>query len=104
MRRWINLKKVVPKHDVLKSLKFDNWLATWDNQKTIKKAKDNGKGMAQMLECLGLELTGKHHSGIDDTRNIAKVCQKVIEHGFIFNQAMINDSSQKGEETNEVEN
>ena len=29
--------------------------------------------MAEMLEALGLELVGRHHSGIDDARNIARI-------------------------------
>jgi len=30
-----------------------------------------------MLTKLGLELTGRHHSGIDDTRNIAKILLRI---------------------------
>ena len=29
--------------------------------------------MADMLDCLKLELIGKHHSGIDDAFNIARI-------------------------------
>ena len=31
------------------------------------------RDMAEMLEALGLELVGRHHSGIDDARNIARI-------------------------------
>lgn len=37
------------------------------------------KGMTDMLNHLGLDLIGRHHSGIDDTRNIASICMKMIE-------------------------
>ena len=49
--------------------------------------------MADMLDSVGLKLEGRHHSGIDDARNIAKVCIKLVENGFSFNQAMILDST-----------
>ena len=42
-----------------------------------------------MLKWCGLELVGKHHSGIDDARNIAKVVVKMLELGFEFNQSMV---------------
>ena len=42
-----------------------------------------------MLKWCGLELVGKHHSGIDDARNISKVVVKMLELGFEFNQSMV---------------
>jgi len=42
-----------------------------------------------MLEWCALELEGRHHSGIDDARNIAKVAMKLVEQGFVFNQSMV---------------
>jgi len=35
--------------------------------------------MEQMLEACGLDLDGRHHSGIDDSRNICKVAEKLME-------------------------
>ncbi len=49
-----------------------------------------GAGMKRMLEYLGIELTGRHHSGIDDCRNIAKIWQKMVEHGYILSNHSIN--------------
>ena len=43
-----------------------------------KKTKVKGLGMAAMLEQLGLQLVGRHHSGIDDTRNIARIVIELI--------------------------
>ena len=34
---------------------------------------NKGFSMATMLNDLGLELIGTHHSGIDDARNIARI-------------------------------
>jgi len=39
------------------------------------------KGMDAMLETLGLELTGHHHLGIDDARNIAKIVCELARRG-----------------------
>lgn len=37
------------------------------------------KGMPFMLQHFGLELEGRHHSGIDDSRNIARILAKLAE-------------------------
>lgn len=47
------------------------------------------KGMPHMLNLCGLELEGKHHSGIDDSKNIARVVLKCIEKGYKFHQGMV---------------
>lgn len=38
-------------------------------------------GMAAMLHSLGMELIGHHHSGIDDTRNIARILLELHKRG-----------------------
>ena len=40
--------------------------------------------MPQLLELAGLELEGRHHSGIDDARNIARCVVKSLEKGFNY--------------------
>ena len=39
--------------------------------------------MANMLKGLNLTLDGRHHSGIDDCRNTAKILIKLIELGLL---------------------
>ena len=58
-RRWINVKRP-----------FARWA----------KAK-KGPGMAGMLKALGLELKGRHHRGIDDCRNIARIVRTLRQAG-----------------------
>uniref|UniRef100_A0A7S3D2N4 Exonuclease domain-containing protein n=1 Tax=Palpitomonas bilix TaxID=652834 RepID=A0A7S3D2N4_9EUKA len=41
-------------------------------------------GMARMLEELNIELKGRHHSGIDDSRNIADMVRYLIRKGGSF--------------------
>ena len=61
-RQWVNIKK-----------HFAAWRGV---TKTT--------GMAGMLRKLGIELTGRHHSGIDDCRNIAKIARYLAENGVLL--------------------
>ncbi len=47
------------------------------------------QGMTDMLDLCGLKLEGRHHSGIDDSRNIAACVVKCLEKGFDFHQGMV---------------
>jgi ERI1 exoribonuclease 2 len=46
---------------------------------TIHRAKSSG--MTSMLRALGLELEGRHHRGIDDSRNIARIVLALHDRG-----------------------
>ena len=39
-------------------------------------------GMPGMLNALQIPLSGRHHSGIDDCRNITKILVRMIKDGF----------------------
>ncbi|KAL3941432.1 MAG: hypothetical protein SGBAC_004202 [Bacillariaceae sp.] len=59
---------------------FSNWV-------NIEKAygkfyKRKALGMTTMLDDLDLKLEGWHHSGIDDARNIARVCARMLADGW----------------------
>lgn len=41
-------------------------------------------GMPSMLSYLNLKLDGRHHSGIDDSRNITKIVQRMINDNYKF--------------------
>lgn len=56
---------------------------------TIKKCKPTVRGMTDMLELLELELEGRHHSGIDDCKNLTRVVQKLMQEGYKFTQGMV---------------
>ncbi len=43
-----------------------------------------GPGMMRMMRELGLEPQGRHHSGIDDTRNIARILTHLLTRGATF--------------------
>jgi inhibitor of KinA sporulation pathway (predicted exonuclease) len=41
-----------------------------------------GGGMKNMLRLLGIPLTGRHHSGLDDCRNTAKIVVRLLQDGW----------------------
>jgi inhibitor of KinA sporulation pathway (predicted exonuclease) len=60
-------------------------LTSWCNIKKVFVAhyaiQGRQKGMAGMLAHLNLPLVGHHHSGIDDSRNIAQIVRKLVMDG-----------------------
>ena len=82
MKRYINIKKVFPIHKY-NSIKKEQVI------KNIKTAKSQVGGMTDMLSIVGLSLKGRHHSGVDDSINIARVCLALIQEGFEFKQVHI---------------
>ena len=88
LKRWINLKKVFPKDATNKSFRADS--DAWTTIGQEAKAKPSG-GMTAMLNALQIPLEGRHHSGIDDARNLAKIVIAMLDRDFEFNQAMVNN-------------
>lgn len=70
----------------IKNLKFrKEYLKFINIKKEFEKFyKVKAGGMTNMLKYLNLELDGRLHSGIDDTRNIAKIFKKMTENNYIF--------------------
>lgn len=70
--RWINLKPC-----------FNTRWWGKPEERELKQRQSSGKkrkaglGMAGMLRALDLPLVGRHHSGIDDARNIAAIAAKI---------------------------
>ena len=56
-------------------IEYADYLRRWVNIKDLFERIEGKKayGMAGMLKDLGLKLDGRHHSGIDDSKNIAKI-------------------------------
>ena len=52
--------------------------------------KKGGTGMMNMLKDLKIDHEGKHHSGIDDVRNICKICLGLLARGFNYERKYIN--------------
>jgi len=81
--RWINLKKVFPPVGNMDDIK--SWVASFDHYNMTQKMKPTVNGMTDMLKNLDLDLEGRHHSGIDDCRNLARCVLELLKRGFSFN-------------------
>jgi ERI1 exoribonuclease 3 len=42
-----------------------------------------GRGMANMLRALKMDLVGRHHSGIDDCGNILRIVKRMVDDGWV---------------------
>lgn len=62
--RWINIKKSF-------------------NKATGKYGRD---GMMGMLRDLNIQHIGRHHSGIDDCKNIAEILKVLAQRGYVFEE------------------
>lgn len=61
---------------------FNQWINIKESFKTFYGLKTSG--MEHMLQFLSIELKGRHHSGIDDTRNITEITKRLIQDGHSF--------------------
>jgi len=81
-----DLNKMLPGQCKREKIKVFDYYRRWIN---IKKSfqsfyKRNPEGMERMLKYLKIDLVGKHHSGIDDCRNICSILKRMILDGFVF--------------------
>ena len=95
LKRWINIKKAFPiewfkesdgkadKHAIPKNSAARNQ-RNKDANKNIKGKNAVVGGMTHMLDLCEIKLEGRHHSGIDDSKNIAAVAMHLMEKGFNF--------------------
>ena len=74
-----DLKTMLPSQCKHFRLPIPHYFRRWVNVKRIFEAAtgQKAKGMVGMLEYLGLQLEGRHHSWIDDSRNIARILAKL---------------------------
>jgi inhibitor of KinA sporulation pathway (predicted exonuclease) len=70
-----DLRTMMPKQCKYNKIAMPVVFKNYENIKDLFTNKYNTKpfGMKMMLEYLGIPLDGRHHSGIDDSRNIAKI-------------------------------
>ncbi|XP_059166994.1 ERI1 exoribonuclease 3-like [Physella acuta] len=81
-----DLKSMLPKQCAVLDLLARPYFSQWIN---IKKSYADvtgtfPKGMMVMLNNLNLKHIGRHHSGIDDCRNIANVLIALLKKGYVF--------------------
>jgi len=81
-----DLKTCLPKQCLTARISKPHYFNSWIN---IKKAyadfyKRRMVDMVKMLEGLNIPLEGKHHSGIDDCKNITKIVQRMLKDSAIL--------------------
>ncbi|KAL5021933.1 hypothetical protein ScPMuIL_001088 [Solemya velum] len=81
-----DLKTMLPSQCQFFNLPMQSYFRQWIN---IKKpfAEAMGvypKGMMPMLKMLGVKHQGRHHSGIDDCKNIANILCGLLRRGHVF--------------------
>ena len=80
-----DLESMYPRQCKLSGIKIKNPFKRWVNIKDVYKrfyGVSRPGGMTKMLESLNLELEGRHHSGIDDCHNTARIWIKIWEDGM----------------------
>lgn len=83
-----DLKTALPNYCKFLNCPVPTYFHNWCNIKILYDkfyGKKSGS-MVNMLHDLNIELEGRHHSGIDDCFNIAKIAQRMIKDGCIFKE------------------
>jgi ERI1 exoribonuclease 3 len=62
---------------------FRSWINIKHAYNNHYKPKTQARGMTDLLSQLRLPLEGRHHSGIDDSRNITSVAKRMLQDGWI---------------------
>eukprot|EP00736_Rhodelphis_marinus_P011301 Rmarinus@m.25818 len=84
-----DLRTCLPKQAIKDGFEYPTYLKRWINVKInfIEYFNFNKRtGMPGMLSQLQLPLIGRHHSGIDDTRNIAEITRSLLRKGSVFRE------------------
>jgi len=79
-----DLKTMLPAQMKLSGMTATPVVERWCNIKICFKKlyqQETMRDMIDMLEFLKIPLDGKHHSGIDDCRNIAKIVVRMLQDG-----------------------
>ncbi|KAI8809303.1 hypothetical protein BJ742DRAFT_708910 [Cladochytrium replicatum] len=88
-----DLKTMIVTQMKYSGIEVPDCFSQWSNLKFAMKeampgALPNKLGMPDMLKAVGLPLVGRHHSGIDDSRNIASIVLHLLHagKGFVFDK------------------
>ena len=89
--RW-DLNSCLKNEAIYKNLNYPNYLKRYINIKDIwcqVMFKNKSAGMKGMLDSFNLKLEGRHHSGIDDSKNIAKIAVELLKRRGTFTNAQV---------------
>ena len=72
----------VKKHEI--PLHYTGWINLKPTFNSFYQPRIDARGMTDMLNKLNLPLVGRHHSGLDDCKNIAQIVCRMIDDGCTF--------------------
>ncbi|KAL5565306.1 hypothetical protein UlMin_028470 [Ulmus minor] len=80
-----DLKTKVPQQCKVSSMRLPSYFMEWINLKDayLNFYKRRATGMVTMMKELRLPLLGSHHLGLDDTKNISRVLQRMLADGAV---------------------
>lgn len=81
-----DLKTQLPRETAWHGIPLPEYFSSWINIKRpfLEVTRQKGTGMMGMLKILNITHTGRHHSGIDDTNNIAKIVRELAARGHVY--------------------
>lgn len=97
-RRWLlvtcgdwDLKTMLPMQCKLAGEPVPAPFQTWLNIKRLfsEVTGEKATGMEGMLEVLHLELEGRHHCGLDDCKNIARILEELLKRGGTIKEELL---------------
>ncbi|URE34952.1 hypothetical protein MUK42_03299 [Musa troglodytarum] len=93
-----DLKTKIPEQCKVSKIKTPPYFMEWINLKDIylNFYKRRATGMMTMMRELEIPMLGSHHLGIDDTKNIARVLQRMLADGVILQITAKRSSSAPG--------
>ncbi len=78
-----------------KNIEYKNYLKRWINLKKVFCdfiQEERRVDMVEMLKEFNIKLEGRHHSGIDDAKNLAKIVIHLLNNGKNFTKSFINEN------------
>ncbi|KNA23226.1 hypothetical protein SOVF_026750 isoform A [Spinacia oleracea] len=81
-----DIKTKIPEQCQVCDMQVPSYFMEWINLKDIylNFYNSTAKGMRTMLDELKIPLSGRHHLGIDDTKNITRVVQRMLADGALM--------------------
>ncbi|KAL8166217.1 hypothetical protein V2J09_007716 [Rumex salicifolius] len=89
-----DIKTKIPQQCVVAGMKLPPYFMEWINLKDVYLNFYNKRatGMMTMLKQLNIQQMGSHHLGIDDSKNIARVVQRMLADGALMDITAMRDS------------
>ncbi|XP_056172853.1 uncharacterized exonuclease domain-containing protein At3g15140 isoform X2 [Syzygium oleosum] len=81
-----DLKTKVPQQCKVSRIKLPGYFMEWINLKDVylNFYHREARGMMAMMKQLDISVLGSHHLGMDDTKNIARVLQRMLVNGAVM--------------------